>query len=275
VKKLDKHITAVPEWDKSAKQIWNERFEALVTDDTDDTDVIGEDTDVTKTVQLWSRIKYIVSVAAVFIILISVTAALYKKEISAQLGQTRITHLPDGSSAELSAGTSISYRPLLWMFSPCVEMKGEAYFSGRHTTDFTVKTDNGDIMALGTSFNVRNYHDKLSVACIEGKIRVANGKSSVILTANMQATTENGLIKTQHFTETEDITGWTKGVFSFNNEPLGEVLFDVERYYGVKVSTPENIDTLRYTGRFTRDKHPEDVLQIICQTYGITLKLIR
>lgn len=273
MKKLDEKITAVPQWDKSAKQIWDERFAALTENDSQTDEKM---TVMAKTMSLRSRITYIASVAAAVLVLISATAFLYTKNVSAELGQTRVTHLPDGSLAELSAGSSISYRPLLWMISPNVKMDGEAYFSGKHAKNFTVKTEQGDITVLGTSFDACTYHNKLQVACVEGKVKVANELSSVVLTANMQTIVVNKKMSTTHINDiVEDVTGWTKGVFSFNNKPLKEVLDDIERYYGVNVAEPEGIDTLRYTGRFTRDKSPEEVVGIIAQTYGITLKLIR
>jgi hypothetical protein len=49
----------------------------------------------------------------------------------------------------------------------------------------------------------------------------------------------------------------------------------VERNYGVKIETSANIDTMRYTGRFTRDKSVENVLTIIGQPYGITFKITK
>jgi transmembrane sensor len=272
VEKIDETITAVPQWDKSAKQVWDERFATLTENDrmTDD-----EKTVIAKTISLRSRITYIASIAAAVLILISATAFLYTKNVNAVFGQTLITHFPDGSLAELSSGSTVSYKPYLWLVSPNVKMTGEVYFSGKHTKDFTVKTDMGSITVLGTSFNASTYHNKLQVACVEGKVSVSNDLSSVLLTANMQTTIENKKMSTVRVSDMEDVTGWTRGIFSFNNKPLKEVLADIERYYDVSVAVPQGIDTLRYTGRFTRDKSPQEVLGIIAHTYGITLKLIR
>lgn len=269
MKKLDGKITAVPKWDKSAEQIWDERFDALTS-----ADAIGKNVDKVKSISTWHRVRYFVSAAAALVIIMTATSLLYVKSFSSEVGQMRIVHLPDGSTAELSAGTTISIRPILWPLIPRVEMDGEAYFSGKHTKGFTVNTEKGNITVIGTSFNV-NAIDNLSVACLEGKIKVSNDKSTVVLTANQQATEENGQMKIARIEDAESVTGWTKGIFSFNNEPLKDVLLDVERYYGVKVSVSDNIDTLRYTGRFTRDRYPEEVLSIISQTYGITLKLVK
>lgn len=272
MKKLDETITARPVWDMTTEQVWQKRFASLLDDDS----LTDERTEGTaKTVSLGRRIARIASVAAVLLVLISATAFLYTKKVTAPLGQTSKASLPDGSSAELSSASTITYRPLLWFLSPTVTMEGEAYFSGSHAKNFTVKTDKGSITVLGTSFSASTCHHKLLVACVEGKVRVADGASAVVLTANMQTVLMDKRAKTTRITDMDDVTGWTRGVFSFNNKPLREVLDDVERYYGVSVLAPAGIDTLRYTGRFTREKSPKDVLEIIAQTYGIALKIVR
>lgn len=269
MKELDEKITAVPKWDKSAKQIWEERFEAL-EDDSPAADKGG------KVVGIRSRAMLIVSIAASLLFVISATALFYTKDFSAEMGQNRIVHLPDGSLAELASGTDMSYRPLIWFMAPKVEMEGEAYFSGKHKEGFTVRTEQGNVKVIGTSFNVRTYDNSLVVSCIDGKV-VVKGMTSdaVTLTKDMQTTISSGGVTTGFITDRECVVGWTKGVFSFTDKPLSDVLKDVERYFDVKVAAPDGIDTLRYTGRFTRDKSPQEVLDIIGQPYGITLQLVK
>jgi ferric-dicitrate binding protein FerR (iron transport regulator) len=286
VKKLDKNITAVPQWKKSADEVWNDRFEALVngsklegSDQRVSSQAEAEEavpTDmVAKKIDIRKYITYILSSAAVLVVLFGAAAFLYKEDLNAQPGETRIVHLPDGTLAEISSGSNLSYRPLLWMVQPEVDMAGEVYFSGHHAKGFKVNTEHGCISVLGTSFNAKTYDGKLNVACIDGKVEVKDHLSSVILTDRMQTTLDDGRVTTSTISDTECVVGWTKGVFSFYDKPLLDVLKDVERYYNVKVSAPEGIDTLMYTGRFTREKTPEEVLAIIGQPYGITLKIIK
>lgn len=272
MKKIVEDITAVPHWDKTTKQIWDERFDAL-TDDSGDAD--EKDTSKVRIVRLRHRMIAILSSAAAVLLLFSATAFLYTKDISALPGKTNITHLPDGSLAEISSGSSISYHPLLWLISPEVKMTGEAFFSGRHAKGFSVKTETGDINVLGTTFNARSYHEVLEVACIDGKVEVKEKNTSVVLTANMQTRIENGKKITGTISDSESVVGWTKGIFSFYDKPLADVLKDVERYFDVKIAAPTGIDTLRYTGRFTREKTPQEVLAIIGQPYGLTFKIIK
>ncbi len=270
MKKLDHKITAVPQWDKTAKDVWNERFAALTDDEEKDEDSKPL---LHKTISLRGRTKYFLSVAAAVLLLLIATAFIYTKEVKAVPGCACTICLPDGSLAQLSLGTTISYRPLIWMLSPRVYMTGEAYFSGKHANGFSVKTLQGDIEVIGTSFNARTYDDKLVVTCLDGKIKVKSTQMSVELTANMETTLRHGKLTTEYIPDAESSIGWTKGLFSFYNKPLVDVLKDVERYFDVKIEIPEGIDSLRYTGKFTREKSIGEVLAIIGQPYGLNFKI--
>jgi transmembrane sensor len=272
--KIDDRITVEPKWDKTPKDVWNERFAALTDDDDDENQA---DSAVAKTVSIAAWTKRIISVAAALLLLLSATTYLYTKDTKSVAGKTVAVTLPDGSLAQLSSASEISYRPLLWLLSVHdVTLKGEAYFSGHHADGFTVKTDNGEVNVLGTSFNVRTFDNRLQVACINGRVKVSTHQSSVVLTAGMEtAAQEEGQLTTQHFTDVESITGWTHGVFSFYDCPLTDVLRDVERNYGVTIEASTDIDTLRYTGRFTRNKPVESVLAIIGQSYNISFKIAK
>jgi transmembrane sensor len=248
MKKLDSGITIKPQWDKTPDEIWNERFAAL----TDDEKGIGGDEEPKKTIGLWKRTIYIWSVAAAVLIIVTASAFLYTKEIKGLPGKTCCACLPDGSQVQLAAGSTIIYHPRLWIFSHSVKMEGEAYFSGHHAKGFSVKTEEGVIDVLGTAFNARTYDSKLIVTCIDGKVEVRSGHAATELTAGMEATMCNGKLATEHVANAESTIGWTKGIFSFTDRPMTEVLKDVGRYYGMKIGAPQGADTLRYTGRFTQ-----------------------
>lgn len=271
--KLDDDIRIRPKWDKTPDQIWNERFSALTDDDGDVED--GGKNNRSESIGFWGRTKYIWSVAATILIFITATAFLYTKEIKGVPGCACRIHLPDGSTAQLSAGSVISYHPILWPLSHTVTMEGEVYFSGHHARGFIVKTPLGEIDVLGTSFNARTYDDKLIVTCIDGKVKVKTEQTAVELTVDMEAMLSKGKLVTQHVPDAKSAVGWIKGIFSFYNRPMIDVLKDVERYYGVKIGAPQCIDTLRYTGKFSQDKSAREVLTIIGQPYGIQFEIVK
>lgn len=273
MKKLDSGITIKPKWEKTPDQVWNERFAALMDDDKESED--GDKSKHSGTIDFWRRTRYIWSVAAVVLLFILGTAFIYTKEIKGVPGCACSITLPDGSMAQISPTTVITYHPIVWAFSHRVDMVGEAYFSGHHAKGFSVKTPQGEIEVLGTSFNARTYDDKLIVTCIDGKVKVKTKQTAVELVADMETTLCNGALTTQHLPDAKSAVEWTKGVFSFYNRPIMDVLKDVERYYGIKIGAPQGIDTLRYTGRFTQKKSAQEVLAIIGQPYGLKFEIIK
>lgn len=268
--KLNKNISIKPKWDTTPDQVWNERFAALT-----DEDVSDDKSNSAESVGLWRHSKFIFSIAAAVLILFSATAFIYTKEFIGSKGIVRTISLPDGSSAQISAGSSISYHPLLWHFSHSVSLLGEAYFSGHHAEGFSVSTPQGEIEVLGTSFNARTYDNQLIVTCIQGKVKVKTKSNSVELTADMAASAYNGSLTSQHVSDSESAVAWTKGIFSFYDEPVVDVIREVERYYGIKVNSPQGIDSLRYTGQFNHDKSAQEALDIIGLPYGIKFEIVK
>jgi ferric-dicitrate binding protein FerR (iron transport regulator) len=135
-------------------------------------------------------------------------------------------------------------------------------------------TESGDIEVMGTSFDARTYDDQLIVTCIEGRVKVKTGGSQTELTANMEATGKDGKISTQTVPDGTCALGWTKGEFSFYNRPMEDVLRDVERCYDVKIGMPQELEHVRYTGRFPRGKSVQEVLKILGETFGTEFKII-
>lgn len=271
MKKLDDRITAVPKWDKTAKDVWNERFANLTDEEEDE----ANSHSAPILPHRGRRKFYFLSAAAAILLLVVGTAFLYTKDITAKDNNICSAQLPDGSLAMLMPGTTISYLPILWLIHRQVDLNGEAYFTGNHAKGFSVHTPLGLVEVLGTSFNARTYDQKLIVSCIEGRVKVKANNSSVILTKNMEATLNKGLLSSNHLLDAESAIGWTKGIFSYYDKPLIEVLKDVERYYHVKIEAPAGIDTLRYSGKFASKRTADEALTIIGQPYNINFRIIR
>ncbi|RLD46999.1 MAG: hypothetical protein DRI86_01630 [Bacteroidetes bacterium] len=83
--------------------------------------------------------------------------------------------LPDGSKIILNDDAEITYsNSFLKGFDRKVSMNGEAYFEieKSHGRNFTVETQNYDIVVLGTKFNVKETEKGTLVALVEGSIKL-------------------------------------------------------------------------------------------------------
>jgi len=97
-------------------------------------------------------------------------------KISTPLGAKSLIMMPDSTQIWLNAGTTITYSQDYGKQIRALTLCGEAYFkvAKDSTHPFTVSTKDIDVLALGTSFNVKAYpnEETTSATLEEGKIDV-------------------------------------------------------------------------------------------------------
>lgn len=255
-----KDVKITPKWSKSKDEIWNDVFSDLETTNT-------------SKVKHFSVWQYAAAVA-VFFISLSSFAYLYKTTAQIGRGSHLAIILPDGSKANLNADTKLSYKPYWWFISRNVTLEGEAFFEVKSGSKFTVRSGKNEVRVLGTSFNVFARTNNYSVSCITGSVDVRAGKKTTILTPNMQVTLRKGMLNISKNIDTSQSVGWTQNKFSFIGVPLSDVIDEIERQYDIRVSTTAKIDYF-YTGKFSKEKKPEVVLEIVGKPFGITFDIER
>lgn len=255
-----------PLWSKSKEEIWQERFGFL-----------PERVAPSQPARSFFYRPKAIAVAAVVILLLVAFPALYTVKKTASAGEYIKVELPDGSDVTMNSGTEIKYRPLLWLLSRNLSLKGEAFFSVKKGSRFTVKTSQGFVSVLGTKFNVYSREDRMSVFCSEGKVEIkergnsvkSNGLYKVVVTPG-QSITIDKLGKVTRFYNSSRInpSSWTEGTLSFEAIPLSSVLKEICRIYNVKISynAPENYI---YSGNFKRNLPVEQVLEIVTKPFSL------
>jgi len=165
-----------------------------------------------------------------------------------------------------------------------VYLEGEAYFKVAHNASkpFVVKTQNMDVMVLGTEFNLKAYKDEntCSTTLIKGKVNIKYNDSdghgiNKILKPNQQARllTNSKLISITKV-DTEPIIAWHKGQFLFKNERLEDIMKSLARWYGFNVIyTDECIKNIRCDGRIKRSETLEPVIDIIKSINNLKIKI--
>ena len=144
-----------------------------------------------------------------------------------------------------------------------VELRtGEAYFTVHKdpSRPFVVRTQSGDITAVGTAFNVQAVTERVTVSVSEGivavapssavpkppggALRVAHGEQLTF--AARQALTSLHIVRSPVPGER---SRWRDGVLVYRDEPLRDVVADVARYSGVRLElVGEAVGNLRYSG---------------------------
>lgn len=225
-----------------------------------------------KTARIFS-FRPVMAVAATLLLLIALFSIMrfYTKTVDCPSGQHLTATLPDGSSVEMNAGSTLKYHPLWWWASRSLRFEGEGFFRVEKGSKFNVRSDMGETSVLGTTFNIYSRDDTYRVTCFTGKVKVTSvTKEEVILGPDYTASVnKSGNIIVRKEKQPETTISWRENMFNFTAAPLEEVIREVERQYGVSISMEPGMD-LYYTGFFSKDKHVEEVLNIICKPFGIT-----
>jgi hypothetical protein len=167
--------------------------------------------------------------------------------------------LSDGTKIFLNSDSKLKY-PVTFNKGEARKVEliyGEAYFevspSSKHSGDsFKVFTKNQEVHVLGTHFNVKAYKEDrfVSTTLIEGKVKVNNGLNAVLLAPNQQSRISN---KTKFIAvlnvDVSHEVAWVKGLFSFNEAPLEEIMKTLSRHYNVEVIfESEELKKHKFTG---------------------------
>ena len=167
--------------------------------------------------------------------------------------------LSDGTKIFLNSDSKLKY-PVTFNEGEARKVEliyGEAYFevspSSKHSGDsFKVFTKNQEVHVLGTHFNVKAYKEErlISTTLIEGKVKVNNGLNAVLLAPNQKAivSNETKFIEVLNVDISHEVA-WIKGLFSFNEAPLEEIMQTLSRRYNVEVIfESEAIKKYKFTG---------------------------
>lgn len=177
--------------------------------------------------------------------------------------QTTIT-LPDASTVILNADSNIAYNNKNWDNDRSLTLKGEAFFKVAKGSKFEVLTTTGTVSVLGTEFTVTQRDDYFNVACYEGKVQVTNNNNQVVLMPGDSYRILKGQV--EQYVQNAAAPSWIKDQSTFSGVPLWVVLKELERQYGVTITTNQVSQDVLFNGAFTH----KDINQALKQ---ITLPL--
>jgi transmembrane sensor len=197
--------------------------------------------------------KYFLRIAALLILTFGLSFGFYRIIISINkisdgfttqkaVNQVKDILLPDGTSATLNAGTSLTYRDEFGTQSREVVLNGEAFFNVIPNASLPFKVFIGEsvVEVTGTKFFVRVIDDgavKVSVLSgtvllsstddIERKISITANHSGYLL-ANKEFKVEDGIRL--------NTLSWKTGYLVFNQTPIDSALIDIARHFKRELS---------------------------------------
>ena len=186
-------------------------------------------------------------------------------------GETREIILPDSSIVTINSGSTLFYPAGLKGKNREIYLSGEAKFNV--ATDkkkpFIVKTNDMNIEALGTVFNISSYSDNLytTATLAEGKIKVdiKSTNESFILDPNEQIRFDKKAGNSLRLDARLDyILAWEKGQMVFQRASLYEIVKEIERRYDVTIYLNSKAwDNEIITVKFLYDETLEETLSVL------------
>jgi len=179
--------------------------------------------------------------------------------------------LPDGSTVILNADSEISFKQKGFLAERTLNLSGEAFFSVKKGSNFTVETQNGAVRVLGTSFNVNSRKNKIDIKCYTGKVGLSFNefKEMEVLNPGDRVLAQNQQLIQRSKSEINDTNpSWTKGQSKFEQADFIEVIESLERQFDVTISYPQDLKKLpKYNGGFPHN-NLETALNIIFSSVG-------
>lgn len=195
-------------------------------------------------------------------------------------GEKLKTKLPDGTSVYLNAESKLIYPEHFSDSNRVVHLTGEGFFdvTEDEKRPFTVRTQNMNITALGTSFSISAYNDshEEQVALVSGKLLIKNVK-------NQKMTIDSGhtvtLSQSDYRFSTSDLSylddvAWKDGILYFNNSSFDDIINVLERNYGVTFILSKNLMPIKdtYSGLF-KDEVLDNILKVLSFSMDFQYKI--
>lgn len=203
----------------------------------------------------------------------------YNKIITPRGGEYLVT-LSDGTIVHLNTMSELEFPMNFSDGDRIVKLKGEAYFDVKHKQNnqkFIVKTKDSEIEVLGTKFNVEAYESSniARITLCSGKVKVTEGKRSVILLPGEQLMTD---IKNKTYNVekvyTDFYISWVNGNFMFNNARMEDVFEIFKRWYDIEVLyLGLDVRNLVFTGSLPRFEDLNKLLKLIEKVSNVRFKI--
>lgn len=211
-----------------------------------------------------------------------------KNEVVTAFGELRTVTLPDNSVVILNGNSKLTYSNNWDKQSREVWISGEGFFNVKHlnkdprhiktTERFIVHCNDVNIEVLGTSFNVRNRHNKTNIGLVSGKIRLEyldsvlkNNRLLVMKPGDYVEYAQKHLVAQKKLAVPEKLTEWTNHQLSFNNATLAQISEIMTDDYGYHIdfSNPD-LAGLKIEGEISVS-NVEELLETISTTLSVKI----
>jgi transmembrane sensor len=199
----------------------------------------------------------------------------WHSDVHTTAGALRTEHLPDGSILQLDTDSAVAL-PFAPNQRDIELLRGDlaVEVAKDPAHPFRVHCAGVEARAVGTHFVVARHESEVEVGVTEGIVAVRAGDHSepTLVHAGERVLVD----QRDHTIRSEPLSAasyaWTRGVLTFDREPLQRVVAEIARYMPEHVVFGASAHaTVPVTATFPIDK-PEAALLAIAKTHGLTLR---
>lgn len=198
----------------------------------------------------------------------------YEADYQTIAGESQIILLEDGSKVFLGGQSAIA-RDFSGANRKVKLLAGEAFFEVARDTErpFIVDAGGVDVIVLGTVFNLRLSSHTTTVELAEGSVsvapeRVSSHPNEVMEPMDMVVVDRSTGAVTRSSIAAEDIGAWRNGKLFVQDETIGAVIEQIQRYQTAWISVPDStLANQRVTGFYDLND-PDRALRALVQPYG-------
>ena len=159
----------------------------------------------------------------------------------------------DGSRMYLNSGSSATYPVKFPGDRREIRLKGEAYLevSPDNLRPFVVQTSDFSVKVLGTAFNVQAYPGEKEpyVVLAKGHIQIMRaGHDTIRLDPGQKADITGQGVRVSRVNP-DEYTSWKDNLLLVSHKSTGEILDQLQRYYGYRIEASPEIKAMRLSGK--------------------------
>ncbi|NSZ33408.1 FecR family protein [Agrobacterium tumefaciens] len=199
----------------------------------------------------------------------------WRADYATPTGPHEEVSLPDGSRMILNTASAVSVN-FQGAKRSVTLLRGEAYFDVVHDAarPFTVAASFSEVEVKGTAFSVRTDNAQDTVVLERGHIDVSllqNREDVASLEPGESITASSNNLSVVRKSDTSTSFAWLQGRLVFTDQPFGQVLDEVERYYGRSILVANaRLSSMRVNGSYRLD-NPERVIHSLATAAGATV----
>lgn len=191
-------------------------------------------------------------------------------------GKTIPVVLSDGTKVWVNSDSKLAYPAKFDEDGDrVVELVGEAYFDVAHDANRPFKVKNGGMTVVvhGTAFNVKGYEGEVPHVTLErGSVSVENEKGQCTIKPGVDVSENDKGQLVEQRVNTQSFTSWKSGVYSFDDESLGNIMVVIGRSYNKSViftSESHVLDKLHF--RIERSWSLQQVIDQLAMVCGLDI----